>query len=121
MDFILADCVVCGRETDAYDGDPHPRCMSCFDKGLSAKWKSSMDPERIERAKKMYAERKSVVHISQVLRASPTMVRVWLGLGVVNNQVGKNGSLHTGSSRNSNETPSNIVSFMEVSNADSPR
>lgn len=79
-DIILADCYVCGRETDAYDGDPHPRCMSCFDKGLSARWAASKDPERIAKAKKLYSEGMSVIHIAATLKTSRQMVRVWIGL-----------------------------------------
>lgn len=112
-DIIIDNCYVCGAETDAWSGDDKPRCVKCYDRGLAARWSASTDPERIAKARALYAKGDNILSISRALRASPTMVRMWCG--VINKNPKKKSGLDTKSVRNTaTKSLSGQSRFMEV-------
>jgi hypothetical protein len=76
--YILADCVVCNRVTDAIDGDEAPVCQRCSDRGLSGKILAGTLQAHIDEAKERRANGETVKQIAKDMGVGRRTVYYWL-------------------------------------------
>lgn len=79
VDYILADCSVCGRVTDWPDGSTKPPvCVRCFDRGLTGAKRQEYVRQRIAEAKERRADGATVAEIMASMEVSQRTVYRWL-------------------------------------------
>lgn len=80
-DYLLADCVTCGKETDVIDGEVAV-CMRCSDRGLTGKIKANILQGRIDEAKERRANGERVTSIASAMAVSRRTAYRWLRKGL---------------------------------------
>ena len=79
--YILADCVTCGKETDAVDGE-WAVCVRCSDRGLTGKIKAKILQGRMDEAKERRANGERVTDIASAMQVSRRTLYRWLRKGL---------------------------------------